>query len=133
MSNKLASDEIILRVPACATHARIVRVGAAALALRQGMSFTEIDQLRAAIDEAMPLLLEPSADDTTAILCRFRTAPGSLELEASRTDGAAVAAAAAERFNEAVSSSNLTAAVDADRGLLRLSVKHADHDALSAS
>ena len=125
MSNKLASDEIILRVPACATHARIVRVGAAALALRQGMSFTEIDQLRAAI--------EPSADDTTAILCRFRTAPGSLELEASRTDGAAVAAPAAERFNEAVSSSNLTAAVDADRGLLRLSVKHADHDALSAS
>ena len=127
MSEELSSDEIILKVPACADHARIVRVGAAALALRQGMSFTEIDQLRAAIDEAMTLLLHRSADDTTDttdILCRFRTAPGRLELEASRTDGATVAAPAVERFNEAVSRSNLTADVDADRGLLRISVKN---------
>ena len=121
MSEQLAIDEIVLKVPACAAYARIIRVGAAALGLRQGMSFTEIDELRAAIDAAMTLLLAEPADETAAISCRFRTSPGCLELEASRTDGASVDAPAVARFKEAVSRSNLTAAVDADRGLLHLS------------
>ena len=128
MSEQLAIDEIVLRVPACAAYARIVRVGAAALGLRQGMSFTEIDELRAAIDAAMTLLLAEPADKTAAISCRFRTSPGGLELEASRTDGASVDAPAVARFEEAVSRSNLTAAVDADRGLLHLSKRRGQQD-----
>ena len=128
MSEQLAIDAIVLKVPAYAAYARIIRVGAAALGLRQGMSFTEIDELRAAIDAAMTLLLAEPADETAAISFRFRTSPGCLELEASRTDGASVDAPAVARFEEAVSGSNLTAAVDADRGLLHLSKRRGQQD-----
>ena len=124
MSEALAIDEIVLKVPASAAYARIVRVGAAAVALRQGMSFTEIDELRAAIDEAMALLLDRPADDGTAIFCRFRARAGSLELEARRTDGASVAAAALARFNEALDPSDVTATVECEQGRLLLRKQH---------
>ena len=111
-------DEIVLKVPASAVYARVVRVGAAAVALRQGMSFTEIDELRAAIDEAIELLLEQPADDDAAIECVFRAHRGCLEVEARRTDEASVAATAAARFKKAVDASNITATVESDRGWL---------------
>ena len=63
------ADEIVLRVPASVGHARVVRVGAAAVALRQGMSFTEIDELRSAVDQATELLLEQPAADDASIEC----------------------------------------------------------------
>ena len=120
MSEGLAVDEIVLKVPASAAYARIVRVGAAAVALRQGMSFTEIDELRAAIDGATELLLEQPADDGAALECVFRAGRGCLEVEASRTDEASVAATAAARFSKAVGASNMTATVESERGRLLL-------------
>ena len=78
-----------------------MRVGAAAVALRQGMSFTEIDDLRAAMDETVELLLEQPPSDGAAIECVFRTRPGYLEVEARRTDEAGVSAAPAVRFYKA--------------------------------
>ncbi len=63
MGEALADDEIVLRVPASTDYAGVVRVGAAAVALRQGMSFTEIDELRAAMNEAAELLLMPPAEN----------------------------------------------------------------------
>ena len=41
-----STDEVLLRLPARAEYGRIVRVGAAALGIRQGLSFSEIDDLR---------------------------------------------------------------------------------------
>ena len=111
-------DEIVLKVPASAAYARVVRVGAAAVALRQGMSFTEIDELRAAIDEATALLLEQPAADGAAIEFVFRAHRGCLEVEARRTDEASVAATAAARFKKAVGASNVTVTVESDRGWL---------------
>lgn len=120
MSEALAIDEIVLRVPASADYARVVRVGAAAVALRQGMSFTEIDELRAAMDEATELLLAQPAAGDAAIECVFRANGGYLEVEARRTDEARVAATAAARFKKTVDASNVTATVESDRGRLRM-------------
>ena len=118
MSEELAIDEIVLKVPASAAYARVVRVGAAAVALRQGMSFTEIDELRAAIDQATELLLEQPAAGDAAIECVFRASGSCLEVEARRTDEAGVAATAAARFKKSVDTSNVTATVESDRGWL---------------
>ncbi len=118
MSEALAIDEIVLRVPASADYARVVRVGAAAVALRQGMSFTEIDELRAAMDEATELLLAQPTADGAAIECVFRANGGCLEVEARRTDEASVAATDAARFKKVVDASNVTATVESDRGWL---------------
>ena len=120
MSETLSVDEIVLKVPASAAYARIVRVGAAAVALRLGMSFSEIDELRAAIDAATDLLLEQPAADDAAIVCVFRTYGGCLEVEARRTDRVRIAATAAARFKKAVGTSNVTATVESDQGRLLL-------------
>ena len=120
MSEALAIDEIVLKVPASAAYARIVRVGVAAMALRQGMSFTEIDELRAAIDEAAELLLSAPADPDAAIVCVLRAQGGCLEVEAGRTDGAGVAATDAARFSKAAGASNVTATVESETGRLSM-------------
>ena len=117
MSEALA-DEIVLRVPASTDYARVVRVGAAAVALRQGMSFTEIDELRSAMDQATELLLEQPAAEDASIECVFRTQGGCLEVEARRTDEAGIAITAAAQFKKAVDASNVTATVESDRGRL---------------
>ena len=118
MSEELAVDEIVLKVPASGDYARVARVGAAAVALRQGMSFTEIDELRAAMDVAAELLLEQPAADGAAIEFVFRAGGGCLEVEARHTDDATVAATAAARFKKVVGASNVTATVESDRGWL---------------
>lgn len=99
-----APSDVLLRVPARAPYARIVRIGAAALALRQGMSFGEIDDLRLAIDEAMIMLLDGvDVDSSTDIDIVFRITDGNFELEASRNEGSGadgeVSEAAVHRFD----------------------------------
>ena len=116
MSEPLAIDEIVLKVPAAAAYARIVRVGAAAVALRQGMSFTEIDDLRAAIDETIALLLERPVESGAAIVCVFRAGGECLDVEARRTDETSLSATAAARFKKAVGASNMTVAVESEQG-----------------
>ena len=120
MSDAPAVDEVVLTVPASAACARIVRVGAAAVALRQGMSFAEIDELRAAIDEATELLLAQPASDGAAIECVFRAQRGWLEVEARRTDGAGLAETAAARFAKSVGAADMTATVESEQGRLLL-------------
>jgi len=118
VSEALATDEIVLKVPASAAYARIVRVGAAAVALRQGMSFAEIDELRAAMDQAIELLLAAPADPDAAIVCVLRAQGECLEVAAERTDEASVAATDAARFSKAVGASNITATVEYEKGRL---------------
>ena len=73
------TDEVLLRIPAQPEYGRIVRVGGAALGIRQGLSFAEIDELRLAIDEAVILLLDGSdADDDTELVTTFRFDDGRL-------------------------------------------------------
>lgn len=86
------------------------------VAVRQGMSFAEIDDLREAVDWAIELLLEPPATEGASIECVLRTGGGFLEVEAGRTDEAGAAASA--RFKKAADASNITATVDSDRGRL---------------
>ena len=95
------TDEVLLRVPARPEFGRIVRVGGAALGIRQGLSFTEIDELRLAIDEAVILLLDgaPTGGDGE-LAATFRFDGERLELEFRGTEGGALSDAAVDRFDE---------------------------------
>ena len=123
------ASEILLRVPARAPYARIVRVGAAALALRQGMGFGEIDDLRLAIDEAMIVLLD-GLDEThdTEIDVVFRVAEGRFELEATRGEGGRVGEPAVHRFDAIASGLVDDYDIDPEHGWLRLRKTPADLD-----
>ena len=97
-----SADEVLLRVPARSEYGRIVRVGAAALGLRQGMSFSQIDDLRLAIDEAVILLLdgiEGGEQSEQEIRVVFRIDRGALELHAERSVEASLDTAAVHRFD----------------------------------
>ncbi len=92
-------DEVHLRVPARPEFGRLVRVGGAALGLRQGLSFTEIDELRLAIDEAVILLLDGASDDDE-IEAAFRFDGERLELEIRSEGATALSDSAVGRFDE---------------------------------
>ena len=115
-------DEVVLNVPASADHVKIVRVGAAAIALRKGMSFAAIDALRSAIDTAMLMLLDATIDADGAIACVFRDNSQYLELELRRSDEAALAGSATTGSAEADDASGRTAAttvdIDAEHGVI---------------
>ena len=115
------TNEILLRIPACAPYARLVRVGAAALALRQGMGFGEIDDLRLAIDEAMIVLLDGLEDDVEVdIAVVYRVADGRFELEAARGAAGTVSAAAVHRFDAIAGGLVDDYDVDPEHGWVRL-------------
>lgn len=120
------ASEILLRVPARAPYARLVRIAAAALALRQGMGFAEIDDLRLAIDEAMIVLLDGIDDDRGGeadeidIDVVFRVDEGRFELEATRGSSGAVSEAAVHRFDAIAGGLIDDYDIDPDHGWLRL-------------
>lgn len=122
-----ASSDILLRVPARAPYARVVRMGAAALALRQGMSFGDIDDLRLAIDEAMIVLLDGVDDSSIDIDIVFRMTDEHFELEATRTEGAnrdvRMPEAAVRRFDAIAGELVDDHDIDPGRGWLRLRKK----------
>ena len=95
-----STDEVLLRLPARAEYGRIVRVGAAALGIRQGLSFSEIDDLRLAIDEAVILMLGTAPADTE-IWAVFRFDEGQLELELACDEGSAPSESSIARFDQA--------------------------------
>lgn len=79
-------DEVSLSVPAHIAYARIVRLAAASLAVNQGMSFGEIDDLRSVVDEAVDLLLEvDGGSDSDTLDFDYRFSAGKFEIEARRT------------------------------------------------
>lgn len=104
MSEAPERDEIVLCVPASVEYARIVRVGAAAIALRQGLSFAEIDLLRGAVDTAMLALLDYPAESGAAVACVFYAGGATLQLELRRSDQALMTDAALARLDQAVRS-----------------------------
>lgn len=116
------ASEILLRVPARERYARLVRVGAAALALRQGMGFGEIDDLRLAIDEAMIVLLDgvDATDDGIDIEVIFRVDEGRFELEATRGPSGPVSESAVHRFDAIARGLIDDYDIDRDHGRVRL-------------
>ena len=119
------TDEVVLRIPARPPYGRVVRVGAAALALRQGMSFTEIDDVRLAIDELMILLLE-GVNGECEIDCVFRMIDGLFELEARSTGDCPISAEAISRFEELAAGLLDDYDVDPDQGWLRIRKNHVE-------
>lgn len=126
------TDEVLLRVPARSEYGRIVRVGAAALGLRQGMSFSEIDDLRLAIDEAVILLLngiEGGEQTEQELRIVFRIDNGALELHAGRSVEAALSDTAVHRFDAITAGLIDDYDLDQERGWVRLrKVTGADDD-----
>ena len=103
MSQAHAADEILLRVPARAAYARVVRDGIAALADRRGFSESQIEDLAAAGEEAVALLMEADGrgrnDEEAAVECVFRLKDGGLEIEASSSDRAPLPPGTSDRFS----------------------------------
>ncbi|MGB1504564.1 MAG: hypothetical protein ACPHIC_03825 [Acidimicrobiales bacterium] len=94
-----STDEVLLRLPARTHYGRIVRVGAAALGIRQGLSFAEIDDLRLAIDEAVILMLSAASADAE-IRAVFRFDANQLELELACDGDTVPAEHSISRFEE---------------------------------
>ena len=103
MSQAHAADEILLRVPARAAYARVVRDGIAALADRRGFSESQIDDLGTAVEEAVALLMaadgQERTDEEAAVECVFRLKDGGLEIEAIRSDRSPLPPGASDRFS----------------------------------
>ncbi|MEM8706500.1 MAG: hypothetical protein AAGE98_08585 [Actinomycetota bacterium] len=115
------TDEVLLRIPARPEYGRLVRVGGAALGIRQGLSFAEIDELRLAIDEAVILLLDGSdADGDGELVATFRFDDGRLEVEMLAALDTELRDGAVDRFDEVCSPLIDDYDVDPHRGWLRL-------------
>ncbi len=59
-SEDLEADLISLTIPAAMEYVRLVRIGAASIGRRRGLSVRAIDDLRLAVDEVFALLLHDS-------------------------------------------------------------------------
>ncbi len=99
-----AGDQIRLVLPAEPDYGRIARVAASSLALRLGLSFTEIEDLRIAVDETIILLLRPEGSGGD-ISIEFTIEPHALVIDATTTAGEGqtwLNAGARQRFDEIV-------------------------------
>lgn len=99
-----APDVIRLVLPAEPDYGRIARIAASSLALRLGLSFTEIEDLRIAVDETVILLLRPEGE-LGDITLEFTVEPHALVIDAVTTAGTAqhwFDAGALSRFDEIV-------------------------------
>jgi hypothetical protein len=75
-------DHVRLSLPARHEYARIARIGIAALALRLGFSYREIEDLRLAVDEALIFLLG-SDHPGDRMTIRYHAEPGRISLTAT--------------------------------------------------
>ncbi len=99
----MIGDQVRLQLPADPAYGRVARITASSLALRVGLPFTQVDQLRLAIDEALVLLLrsEP-ADGRIQVLLTVRADGLALDLAGTPGSNAIASAADLERFTALV-------------------------------
>lgn len=76
----MSKDRITLTVPARGDYARTVRMAAAELATRMGMSYDEVDDVRIAIEEAFVYASDAVGEDTD-ITFVFMVGDGELSAE----------------------------------------------------
>ncbi len=79
-------DEIRLTLPSEPEYGRLARIAAAALALRAGFDYPEIEDLRIAVDEAVILLLRPEGSSGSVTIV-FRIGADELDITARTTAG----------------------------------------------
>jgi anti-sigma regulatory factor (Ser/Thr protein kinase) len=112
--SETGGDRIRLVLPAEPDYGRIARVAASSLALRLGLTFVEIEDLRIAVDEAVILLLRPEGTPGDITL-EFTVEPHALAIDASVTaigPAPAITPAALRRFEEIVADTVDEFAVD---------------------
>jgi len=99
----VVDDQIRLVLPADASYGRVARITASSLALRLGLSFVRIDDLRLAIDEALVLLLASQPPDGT-ITVWFTVEADGLAVDLHGVDHAPgiTSGAATRRFEDLV-------------------------------
>ena len=83
----MGDETIRLSLPADPEYGRVARTAAAALALRLGFAYTEIEELRLAIDEMLILLLRPEGAPGVVTL-EFEPTDTGVTIEATTTAGA---------------------------------------------
>jgi len=81
-----AGDRINLTLPAEPEYGRIARIAASSIALRLGLPFAAIEDIRLAIDETIILLLRPEGNPGD-ISVEFVIEPERLVIEATTSAG----------------------------------------------
>lgn len=118
------ADEILLRVPARAPYARIVRAGVETLAERRGFSKNQIKDLGSAAEEAISLLISANGQqqdgEETVIECVFRLNNDALEIEAAPSNGSPLPPEASNRFSRQASHLVDDCHLDKPAGRIRL-------------
>lgn len=94
-------DRVRLSLPARHEYARIARIGVAALALRMGFSYREIEDLRLAVDETLIFLLGGDRPGER-ITIEYAVEPERLVLRAATSFPTAADDDARERFETLV-------------------------------
>jgi anti-sigma regulatory factor (Ser/Thr protein kinase) len=95
-------DHVRLSIPARHEYARIARIGVAALALRLGFSYREIEDLRLAIDEALIFLLGGDRPHERVTI-RYGTETGVVTLTATASFSTEADDSARDRFETLIS------------------------------
>jgi len=116
----MSGDRVRLVLPADPAYGRIARIAVSSLALRLGLSYAAVEDLRLALDETVILLLRPDGDEGD-LTVEFRVAPHTLTIDAT-TSGAAREddPAARRRFEEIVAGTVDTHEVTSDGNAVRL-------------
>jgi serine/threonine-protein kinase RsbW len=83
----MASDRIVLSVPARGEYARTVRMTAAELASRMGMSIDDIDDVRIAVEESFALAAAHAGGETAEVTFTFNLGEESFEATAGTPSG----------------------------------------------
>ncbi len=117
----LSGDHIQLELPAIPEYGRVARIAASHLALRQGFSLDEIDDLRLVMDEAAVMLLDPGlGGDRLDITYAIDDDTVSVDLRVISEFDRSIPLERVERFGALVG--ELTDSYSIDRAARRLSL-----------
>lgn len=116
-------DQVRLSLPARHEYARIARIGVAALALRLGFSYREIEDLRLAVDETLIFLLGVDRPGER-ITIRYVVEPGALTMTASASFPTAADDEARQRFETLVAELVDTWSSDESAGQVTFTKRH---------
>ncbi len=117
-----SGDRINLTLPAEPEYGRIARIAGSSIALRLGLPFADIEDIRLAIDETIILLLRPEGGPGD-ITVEFIVEPTQLVIEASTTAGTDqhwLNEGARTRFDELVGETVDEHEIDEDLSRVRL-------------
>lgn len=116
-------DHVRLSLPARHEYARIARIGVAALALRLGFSYREIEDLRLAVDETLIFLLG-SDHPGERITIHYGTQPDVVTLTATTSYSTEADDPARDRFEVLMSELVDTWSSDESVGTITFTKRH---------